>query len=326
MNIFLRGVRMLPILLCVIALSLAGLPTARAQSEGQLSAPVLPLIMRGHTYPVLSTPTSTPTATMTAALTETATTEPETTPTVTGTPTPTATITPTLAPHEGMALVPAGGFHMGSLAGDSDEQPPHWVNLDAFWIDVTETTNGAYQSCVDAGVCEPPLYEFLGERAEYYGAEAYIDYPVVYVSWQDADTFCQWLGKRLPTEAEWEKASRGTDERTYPWGSSDPSPDLANYNETGVANTSQTGAYLAGASPYGALDMAGNVWEWVNDWYDADYYVISPSDNPTGPISAIRKTLRGGSFDLDKWTIRSANRFRMPASHESSNIGFRCAR
>ena len=320
------GRRLLSILLWIIAISLAGASATSASGESEPSSVFLPLILQGYTYPIPSTMTPSPTPTATASLTPSPTTEPATSPTSTGTVTATPTASPTRPPQDGMVLVPAGGFTMGSLTGDSDEDPPHWVALNAFWIDATEVTNSAYAACVDAGACEPPLYEFLAERTEYYGSETYADYPVVYVSWQDAQTYCQWQGKRLPTEAEWEKAARGTDERIYPWGNNEPDASRANYDDTSEANTSQAGAFPAGASPHGAFDMAGNVWEWVSDWYDAGYYAVSPSDNPTGPQAAIRKVLRGGSFDLDKWTIRAPNRFKMPADHESSNIGFRCVR
>jgi formylglycine-generating enzyme required for sulfatase activity len=225
-----------------------------------------------------------------------------------------------------MAFVPAGEFTMGGLGYDLDEQPVHSVYLDAYWMDLAEVTNAQYAMCVAAGVCAEPLFPFLGERPEYYGNPVYADYPVVFLSWDDATTYCQWMGKRLPSEAEWEKAARGADARTYPWGNEAPDDTLANYDASGVGNTTEAGAYPAGASPYGIFDLAGNVWEWVADWYAADYYAVSPAANPTGPGIGDRKVLRGGSFDLNDWTLRTANRFKMPPEHESANIGFRCVR
>jgi eukaryotic-like serine/threonine-protein kinase len=210
---------------------------------------------------------------------------PTRTPTPTRTPSPTITPTSTLgigstmiSEKDGMAMVfvPAGEFTMGSNSSYYlSEQPEHKVNLDAFWIDQTEVTNAMFAKCVLDGECMPQSSLRSGTRGSYYGDTKFDDYPVIYVNWNQAIAYCVWAGRSLPTEAQWEKAARGTDGRTYPWGDTAPSSILLNYNG-GVGDTSAVGGYESGKSPYGAYDMAGNVKEWVNDWYDRNYYQISP--------------------------------------------------
>jgi formylglycine-generating enzyme required for sulfatase activity len=261
---------------------------------------------------------------------------PAPTPTLTPTPTPTATATPALTPvtwqrpTDGMVMVyvPEGEFLMGSPAGQGadDEHPQHMVYLDAFWIDQTEVTNAQYRQCLEAGACRKPYYwDDSGYNAP--------DQPLVGVSWDDARTYCEWVGARLPTEAQWEKAARGTDGRKYPWGNEDADCDRANYygkpcacggTDPCVGKPSQVGAHPAGASPYGALDMAGNVWEWVADWYAADYYSRSPARNPQGPDSGEYRGLRGGSWYLNDNYVRSAFRYRFIPDLRFFNWGFRC--
>ncbi|MGH2619751.1 MAG: formylglycine-generating enzyme family protein, partial [Anaerolineales bacterium] len=191
---------------------------------------------------------------------------------------PTETSAPTAGPlateapaPAGMVFVPAGPFEMGSNSGDNSERPVHTVTLDAFWIDRTEVTNAMYEMCVNAGACESPGRTESYSRSSYHGDSQFANYPVIFVSWYDAKASCEWAGRRLPTEAEWEKAARGKDGRTFPWGNASPDANLLNF-DLDVGDTTETGEYPAGASPYGALDMAGNVWEWVNDWYEETYY------------------------------------------------------
>src|SRR3990172_723853 len=253
--------------------------------------------------------------------------------TPTFTATPTITPTPTLGigstnlrTRDGMLelYVPAGSFMMGSESGDSDESPVHQVTLDAYWIDQTLVTNAMYAMCVDAGKCEPPKETKSHTRDSYFGKSQFDNYPVIYISWSNASDYCTWVGGRLPTEAEWEKAARGTDGRTYPWGEG-ISSNLANYNKK-IDDTTEVGSYPAGASPYGALDMAGNVWEWVHDWYSATYYEISPSFNPTGPSSGDLRVLRGGSMVSGSDLLRSASRSTNNPSNKGYGLSFRCVR
>ncbi len=226
-----------------------------------------------------------------------------------------------------MVFVPEGGFMMGYDGEFSEENPMHGVSLDSYWIDQTEVTNGMYAVCVEAGACLPPSSISSSTRTVYYGDERYKDYPVIYVDWAMSQSYCTWAGGRLPTEAEWEKVARGVDRRTYPWGNAAPNCSLANYWSSGggcVGDTSQVGSYLLGASPYGVLDLSGNVWEWVADWYGPSYYRTSPLENPAGPLSGVVNSTRGGSWMDTDTHIRTTRRLG-GYSAKTYFLGFRCA-
>ncbi|MBN2378334.1 SUMF1/EgtB/PvdO family nonheme iron enzyme [candidate division WOR-3 bacterium] len=220
-------------------------------------------------------------------------------------------------------LIPSGWFTMGSSEEDSEswpeERPQHDVYLDAYYISKCEITNeqfceflndygNTYQghTCIDLDPDECQIY-YSDADEKYYVETGMNDNPVIYVSWYGARGFCQWAGGRLPTEAEWEKAARGTDARKYPWGDTPPSSSLANYGgEIGASKS--VGSYPDGASAYGCLDMAGNVLEWVADWYSPSYYEISPDSNPQGPESGTCPVKRGGSWYFAATTLRCAFR------------------
>lgn len=223
--------------------------------------------------------------------------------------------------RDGMTQVyiPAGEFVMGSWREkDSRRQKAHPVYLKAYWIDQVEVTNAMYALCVAEGGCKPPA-----SINPYFGRKAYADHPVVYVSWEKAQAYCHWVGGRLPTEAEWEKAARGVDGRRYPWGSAPPDNFLLNFN--GVYGDPRPAYdYLPGASPYGLLNMAGNVREWVADWFDPDYYLVSPYENPQGPPSGETKSLRGGAYWDNAKQVQTFYRLSHDPTSPGQNRGFRC--
>jgi len=223
-----------------------------------------------------------------------------------------------------MIYIPAGNFTMGSNNGWPEQAPVHNVYLDAFRIDQTEVTNAQYALCVEAKACRLPKNTSSNTRNKYYGNPEFDRYPVVFVTWNDALKYCRWAGRRLPTEAEWEKAARGTPELTYPWGNQPPNSQLANFNNQ-VFDTTKVGSFPSGASPYGVLDMAGNAEEWVSDWYGAKYYANSPEKNPTGPSSGTAKMLRGGSWFYSEFYLRTAYRNEFRSDGSNNSVGFRCA-
>ena len=226
-------------------------------------------------------------------------------------------------PLEGsMVSIPAGEFTMGSQDGDPDERPAHKVHVDAFSMDVYEVTVGQYAAFLQAtGVNSPLDWQTMNQPAHQ-------KRPVANVDWVDAAAYCKWAGKRLPTEAEWEKAARGTDGRLYPWGNDPPTPLHANFGKTEWNNhgvLTPVGTFEGGKSPYGIYDMAGNVWEWVSDWYDYNYYKTSPSQNPTGPSMGGTKVIRGGAWNSNPRAMRSANRSLISPTDQGLD-GFRCAK
>ena len=252
-------------------------------------------------------------------------------------PIPTPTVVPTRAPtlppgstqvssvdSMVMVYVPAGPFVMGSTTCEidcQDEKPAHTVDLDAFWIDQTEVTNTMYAKCVQEGICLPPASHKSNGRDNYYGNSQYEAFPVIYVSWYNADAYCRWAERRLPTEAEWEKAARGMDARIYPWGKGYDC-FRANYGIC-VGDTTSTGSFFAGASPYGVLDMAGNVWEWVSSLYMS--YPYRANDGREELTEGVAHVVRGGSWNNGGAYIRSSNRSKTNPYDSSDLIGFRCS-
>jgi serine/threonine-protein kinase len=238
------------------------------------------------------------------------------------------------------SYIPAGILHMGGMdvRRAPNEIPDHDVQLDAFWMDQLEVTNAMYGLCVQAGGCTLPQSLKSQRRPEYFNNPEFKDYPVIYVTWGQANTYCEWAERRLPTEAEWERAGRGDDFRTFPWGEDKADGTLANFNML-VGDTSRVGSYPAGASPFGVLDMAGNVAEWVNDFYSSDYKNAATL-NPLGPAenSGFYRVVRGGSLGDAEINIRVSKRSSVlgpvlnaiPGSKAylgdfSPRIGFRCA-
>ncbi len=234
-----------------------------------------------------------------------------------------------------MVYVPEGNFIMGTSIDDSlsdcvkiathsiycgevglaDENPPHEVYLDAFWIDQTEVSNAQYQACVNAGNCKPKANYYLGLNSP--------DLPVVGVDWFQSQTYCMWVGRMLPTEAQWEKAARGEDGRIFPWGN-EIDRTRANYGRY-KGSTTNVNLYSPGASPYGVLNMAGNVAEWVTDIYLSNYYNLQDVwENPTGPQDGFQYVIKGGNWDNDKYDLHSADRGGSDPMATRETLGFRC--
>ena len=221
----------------------------------------------------------------------------------------------------GLVYVPEGEFEMGNNDGANNEQPVHTVYLDAFWFYQTEVTNTSYAQCVEAGICDPP-------GCDYYGNDKYNNHPVVCVDWFKAQDYCQWAGGRLSTEAEWEKAARGgLAGKTYPWGDEPPICTQGAANGARFSDCSEKTVAVGsfGANGYGLYDMAGNAWEWVNDWYSVSYYGNSSDVNPIGPESGDWRVLRGGSWSDGLNGIRTASRLSSFPDFTFDVVGFRCA-
>lgn len=269
----------------------------------------------------------------------------ELTPTSTSTAIPTSR--PTLAPGktrerdvDGMTMVyvPAGAFEMGSTRGSSDERPVHTVALDAFWLDQTEVTNAQFAAFLNEHDNQPEGdLAWLNLRStdgliyqpgdKFRPKSGYADHPVIKVSWYGAAAYCEWVGGRLPTEAEWEYAARGPDSLIYPWGDA---LDCAKGNFSSNCDpdsdelTAPVGSFPEGKSWIGAYNLSGNVWEWVADWYAKDYYTRSPKENPTGPHKGEYRVLRGGSWYDEVGSARSASRVMSDPSYTGGYLGFRC--
>jgi hypothetical protein len=216
-----------------------------------------------------------------------------------------------------LVYVPAGDFTMGTGVGDA---PEHALTLAAYWIQQTKVTNRMYAQCVSTGACVPPAQELGGPV---YSNPDFVNHPVVGVTWDQAQTYCGWVQGRLPTEAEWEKSARGTTGNSYPWGIADPNCDLLNSGYC-LGHTTDVTAYEDGTSQFGALDMAGNVFEWVADWYGDDYYGEASLTDPTGPESGEFRVVRGSSFESDPDQILSGIRHWAAPAFHSRDTGFRC--
>jgi len=216
-----------------------------------------------------------------------------------------------------LIYIPPSEFLMGNGGFDA---PEHSVTLAGYWMYQTKVTNRMFAQCVAVGACTPPAQELGGPV---YSNPEYANHPVVGVTWDQSQAYCSWAQGRLPTEAEWEKSARGVDGSPYPWGMDEPACDLLNFAYC-VGHTTEVNAFTDGASPFGVLDMAGNIYEWVGDWYSETYYNESPLANPTGPESAQYRALRGSSFESDPDQVEAAVRHYGAAVYHSRDLGFRC--
>lgn len=232
-----------------------------------------------------------------------------------------------------MVLVSEGTFIMGSQKrfpdfwsdDTTDERPQRRIFLHSFYIDQFEVTVSQYVRFLHETTVEDPRYWSQVDLS------AHGNYPVVGINWMEADAYCRWFDKRLPTEAEWEKAARGMDGRRYPWGNDQPTMKLANFGQSKSEEVyndrlKPVGSFEAGRSPYGIHDMAGNVWEWVDDWYDPSYYERSPIENPRGPVMGREKVRRGGSWIVPPDSLKAAHRSAVPPTDRHGGLGFRCAK
>jgi formylglycine-generating enzyme len=224
-----------------------------------------------------------------------------------------------------MLTVPAGGFKMGNANGSEEERPEHNVTIAAFAIDKTEVTVGQYRDCVNANECKAPG---KGLKCNYHEAGRNA-HPVNCVSWGQAQQYCEWAGKRLCTEAEWEKAARGTEGQAFPWGNEPASCRTAVLQEGGPGCGKQTtapvGSKATGRSPYGVEDLIGNVWEWVADYFDKGYYAASPAADPKGPDVGSARVIRGGGFSTPA-TLTTSTRQGLTAPTQINFVGFRCCK
>jgi formylglycine-generating enzyme required for sulfatase activity len=242
-----------------------------------------------------------------------------------------------------MVFIPAGPFLMGADIendnswGDEDEQPVHKVNLSAYWIDRFEVTAKDFSRFLNLHPKESPRYIEMGRAVtienrggKYHERPGLKRYPANRISWYGASAYCLWMGKRLPTEAEWEKAARGTDERLFPWGNEHPNNSLATYrrkfSEWGFKAMVPVDSMAQGQSPYGVYHMAGNIWEWVADGFDPNYYTSSPTKDPKGPASSTSRVLRGGNWYYKAYYMRTTYRFNEKPEKFKIWQGFRCSK
>jgi formylglycine-generating enzyme required for sulfatase activity len=219
-----------------------------------------------------------------------------------------------------MVKIPGGVFEMGAPSSEPDEYPPHKVDITGFLIDKTEVTIGDYDRCVQARACRAPNVNDPSE-------DITSRHPVVGVSWYDANKYCEWVGKRLPTEAEWELAARAPRFTAFPWdGRFDPTKANTRGEADGYSRTAPVGSFPKGASGYGLLDMAGNAAEWTSDWYETTYYQKSAPRDPKGPETPTgTKSVRGGSWSDNDYLVRSTARVSFDPNLSNDGVGFRCA-
>jgi len=223
------------------------------------------------------------------------------------------------------------GVPQGDRDGGVDERPNHEVFVSTFYMDKYEVTNGRYLEFVRATGHRAPQHSTDPTKNLWKGnmmPESVTDLPVINVDWYDADAYCKWANKRLPTEAEWEKAAKGTEDRRFPWGNVEPTERHLNFNQVwhGESTLVPVGIYEAGKSPYGVYDVAGNVWEWVADWYDAHYYSKSPRRNPTGPATGTHKVIRSSGWNVETPMVRIFTRIKSDPLDRNHSTGFRCAK
>ena len=233
-----------------------------------------------------------------------------------------------------MVSIPEGSFPMGvpkaARDGGVDERPNHEVFVDDFYIDKYEVTNGRYLQFVTETRHRTPQHPSdpsKGIWKDNMMPESVTNLPVINVDWNDARAYCAWAEKRLPTEAEWEKAAKGPNDWRFPWGNIEPPQEHANFSQTwrGEATLVQVGIYEKGKSLYGVYDMAGNVWEWVADWYDAEYYQKSPPRNPKGPKTGTYKAVRSSGWQGETPQVRIFTRIKSLPTDRNNSTGFRCA-
>jgi formylglycine-generating enzyme required for sulfatase activity len=227
-----------------------------------------------------------------------------------------------IAQPEGMVVIPAGEFWMGAEDGLQDTRPLHRVHLSSYWFDKYEVTNARYRQCVEGGGCTPP------KDRQAFDDPQRVQHPVTNITWSQARSFCQWQGKRLPTEAEWEKAARGTDGRRYPWGNDEEvvKRHVRKGERTAGTNGAEpVGRQAATASPYGVLDLIGSVSQWVKDWYAEDFYQTSSAWDPQGPLRGSFRVLRGGEWNEKQPDLRASYRGWDDVTYWGPTLGVRCA-